>query len=203
MGGSGREEGISKYFHRSIWRSEPGAPPPRAPPPQKLLTEQRLRLVCSGLAGEGGQGGALGGHQLPPVQGGRPLRLRPVSGEIKVYPSTQRHSSSSPSSCLLLLLLLLSENELPSYDLAEEKVSSAPALPLIPHSFNVSPGGGAFISFLLPVLQLKHTEVERTTKWLKMLKSWDKYKNSEKVGCSSHILELFSNWQFRSGDRTV
>lgn len=24
-------------------------------------------------------------------------------------------------------------------------------------------------------------EVERTTKWLKMLKSWDKYKNSEKV----------------------
>ncbi|GLD74054.1 USP6 N-terminal-like protein isoform X1 [Lates japonicus] len=26
----------------------------------------------------------------------------------------------------------------------------------------------------------KHTEVERTTKWLKMLKSWDKYKNSEK-----------------------
>lgn len=41
------------------------------------------------------------------------------------------------------------ENELPSYDLAEEK--------------------------------LKHTEVERTTKWLKMLKSWDKYKNSEKL----------------------
>uniref|UniRef100_A0A3P9D349 Uncharacterized protein n=1 Tax=Maylandia zebra TaxID=106582 RepID=A0A3P9D349_9CICH len=27
----------------------------------------------------------------------------------------------------------------------------------------------------------KHTEVERTTKWLKMLKNWDKYKNSEKV----------------------
>ncbi|XP_029901388.1 USP6 N-terminal-like protein isoform X2 [Myripristis murdjan] len=27
----------------------------------------------------------------------------------------------------------------------------------------------------------KHTEVERTTKWLKMLKSWDKYKNSEKL----------------------
>lgn len=41
-----------------------------------------------------------------------------------------------------------------------------------------------FILFVLPVLQLKHTEVERTTKWLKMLKSWDKYKNSEKVGCS-------------------
>uniref|UniRef100_A0A8D3D6M6 USP6 N-terminal-like protein n=1 Tax=Scophthalmus maximus TaxID=52904 RepID=A0A8D3D6M6_SCOMX len=27
----------------------------------------------------------------------------------------------------------------------------------------------------------KHTEVERTSKWLKMLKSWDKYKNSEKL----------------------
>ncbi|XP_063357136.1 USP6 N-terminal-like protein isoform X2 [Pelmatolapia mariae] len=27
----------------------------------------------------------------------------------------------------------------------------------------------------------KHTEVERTTKWLKMLKNWDKYKNSEKL----------------------
>uniref|UniRef100_A0A8D0D8T5 USP6 N-terminal-like protein n=1 Tax=Sander lucioperca TaxID=283035 RepID=A0A8D0D8T5_SANLU len=27
----------------------------------------------------------------------------------------------------------------------------------------------------------KHMEVERTTKWLKMLKSWDKYKNSEKL----------------------
>nr|XP_057925360.1 USP6 N-terminal-like protein isoform X2 [Doryrhamphus excisus] len=27
----------------------------------------------------------------------------------------------------------------------------------------------------------KHTELERTTKWLKMLKSWDKYKNSEKL----------------------
>uniref|UniRef100_A0A3B5LXB0 Uncharacterized protein n=1 Tax=Xiphophorus couchianus TaxID=32473 RepID=A0A3B5LXB0_9TELE len=27
----------------------------------------------------------------------------------------------------------------------------------------------------------KHLEVERTAKWLKMLKSWEKYKNSEKV----------------------
>ncbi|KAL2102617.1 hypothetical protein ACEWY4_001785 [Coilia grayii] len=27
----------------------------------------------------------------------------------------------------------------------------------------------------------KHQEVERTTKWLKMLKSWDKYKNSDKL----------------------
>uniref|UniRef100_A0A8C6U0N9 USP6 N-terminal-like protein n=1 Tax=Neogobius melanostomus TaxID=47308 RepID=A0A8C6U0N9_9GOBI len=27
----------------------------------------------------------------------------------------------------------------------------------------------------------KHNEVERTTKWLKMLKSWDKYKNSDKL----------------------
>nr|XP_020515716.2 USP6 N-terminal-like protein [Labrus bergylta] len=27
----------------------------------------------------------------------------------------------------------------------------------------------------------KHMEVERTSKWLKMLKSWDKYKNSEKL----------------------
>uniref|UniRef100_A0A8C4IQI6 USP6 N-terminal-like protein n=1 Tax=Dicentrarchus labrax TaxID=13489 RepID=A0A8C4IQI6_DICLA len=29
--------------------------------------------------------------------------------------------------------------------------------------------------------QQKHMEVERTTKWLKMMKSWDKYKNSEKL----------------------
>ncbi|XP_029969705.1 LOW QUALITY PROTEIN: USP6 N-terminal-like protein [Salarias fasciatus] len=41
------------------------------------------------------------------------------------------------------------ENELPSYDLVEER--------------------------------LKHTEVERTSKWLKMMKSWDKYKNSDKL----------------------
>lgn len=34
-------------------------------------------------------------------------------------------------------------------------------------------------------MQQKHTEVERTTKWLKMLRSWDKYKNSEKVSRSS------------------
>ncbi|XP_053572437.1 USP6 N-terminal-like protein [Bombina bombina] len=27
----------------------------------------------------------------------------------------------------------------------------------------------------------KHLEIERTTKWLKMLKGWDKYKNSEKL----------------------
>ncbi|XP_070785210.1 USP6 N-terminal-like protein isoform X2 [Enoplosus armatus] len=27
----------------------------------------------------------------------------------------------------------------------------------------------------------KHMEVERTTKWLKMMKSWDKYKNSDKL----------------------
>ncbi|XP_077450194.1 USP6 N-terminal-like protein isoform X2 [Stigmatopora argus] len=27
----------------------------------------------------------------------------------------------------------------------------------------------------------KHTELERTTKWLKMLRNWDKYKNSEKL----------------------
>ncbi|XP_067284470.1 USP6 N-terminal-like protein isoform X2 [Pseudorasbora parva] len=27
----------------------------------------------------------------------------------------------------------------------------------------------------------KHLEIERTTKWLKMLKSWDKYKNSDKL----------------------
>lgn len=36
---------------------------------------------------------------------------------------------------------------------------------------------------LFPSTQQKHVEVERTSKWLKMLKSWDKYKNSEKVIC--------------------
>lgn len=34
---------------------------------------------------------------------------------------------------------------------------------------------------LLVSTQQKHMELERTTKWVKMLKSWDKYKNSEKV----------------------
>ncbi|XP_051547171.1 USP6 N-terminal-like protein isoform X2 [Myxocyprinus asiaticus] len=43
----------------------------------------------------------------------------------------------------------LHENELPQYDVVEEKQ--------------------------------KHLEVERTTKWLKMLKSWEKYKNSDKL----------------------
>ncbi|XP_051974428.1 USP6 N-terminal-like protein isoform X2 [Xyrauchen texanus] len=43
----------------------------------------------------------------------------------------------------------LHENELPAYDVVEEKQ--------------------------------KHLEVERTSKWLKMLKSWEKYKNSDKL----------------------
>lgn len=90
MCGSSPEGRISKYFHLNMWRSEPGAQAPHPPPTQKVMTERRLRLVCSGPAGEGGQGGALGGHQLPPVQGGRPLRLRPVSGGI-----VERHSPSS------------------------------------------------------------------------------------------------------------
>lgn len=29
--------------------------------------------------------------------------------------------------------------------------------------------------------QLKHQEIERKEKWLKMVKKWDKYRNSEKV----------------------
>ncbi|KAK4831616.1 hypothetical protein QYF61_018556, partial [Mycteria americana] len=33
----------------------------------------------------------------------------------------------------------------------------------------------------LIVIRQKHLEIERTTKWLKMLKSWEKYKNSEKA----------------------
>lgn len=43
----------------------------------------------------------------------------------------------------------LHENELPAYDIVEEK-----------H---------------------KHLEIERITKWLKMMKSWEKYKNSDKL----------------------
>ncbi|XP_057179789.1 USP6 N-terminal-like protein isoform X2 [Triplophysa rosa] len=43
----------------------------------------------------------------------------------------------------------LHENELPAYDVGEEKQ--------------------------------KHLEIERTAKWLKMLKSWEKYKNSDKL----------------------
>lgn len=122
-----------KIFPPRHVRSEPGA----------QITERRLRLVCSGIAGEGGEGGALGGHQLPPVQGGRPLRLRPVSGgTLVIIKLTSSPPPTNPplSSCFFIVLLsflhlplrfrllLLSENELPSYDLAEEKVSSAPSL---------------------------------------------------------------------------
>lgn len=43
----------------------------------------------------------------------------------------------------------------------------------------------------LPVSpQQKHIEVERTSKWLKMMKSWDKYKNSEKVRSLSSSLTI-------------
>uniref|UniRef100_A0A3B3QZH4 USP6 N-terminal like n=1 Tax=Paramormyrops kingsleyae TaxID=1676925 RepID=A0A3B3QZH4_9TELE len=38
----------------------------------------------------------------------------------------------------------------------------------------------------------KHLEMERTTKWLKMLKSWDKYKNTEKV--SRQKFHLLQHW---------
>lgn len=37
------------------------------------------------------------------------------------------------------------------------------------------------LGFVCFFFQQKHTEVERTSKWLKMLRSWDKYKNSDKV----------------------
>uniref|UniRef100_A0A8B9UAT5 USP6 N-terminal-like protein n=1 Tax=Anas zonorhyncha TaxID=75864 RepID=A0A8B9UAT5_9AVES len=36
------------------------------------------------------------------------------------------------------------------------------------------------LKHILISFQQKHLEIERTTKWLKMLKSWEKYKNSEK-----------------------
>ena len=42
--------------------------------------------------------------------------------------------------------------------------------------------------FLWLLQQKTSQELERTTKWLKMLKSWDKYKNSDKVRAS---LSLF------------
>uniref|UniRef100_A0A8C7I1W6 USP6 N-terminal-like protein n=1 Tax=Oncorhynchus kisutch TaxID=8019 RepID=A0A8C7I1W6_ONCKI len=42
--------------------------------------------------------------------------------------------------------------------------------------------GFVHVNMPLPVSpQQKHIEVERTSKWLKMMKSWDKYKNSEKL----------------------
>lgn len=34
---------------------------------------------------------------------------------------------------------------------------------------------------ILILFQQKQLEIERTTKWLKMLKGWEKYKNTEKV----------------------
>lgn len=45
---------------------------------------------------------------------------------------------------------------------------------------NLPRGEVANVSLLVSTQQ-KHMEVERTAKWLKMMKSWDKYKNSEKV----------------------
>ncbi|XP_053185974.1 USP6 N-terminal-like protein [Scomber japonicus] len=49
--------------------------------------------------------------------------------------------------------------------------------------FQVSRFPGVFMSsgFLLSVSQLKHLEVERAEKWLKMVKKWEKYKNSDRM----------------------
>lgn len=47
------------------------------------------------------------------------------------------------------------------------------------------------LSYYLPpfvFMQQKHLEVERVSKWLKMIKSWDKYKNSDKV--TSHTSQF-------------
>lgn len=36
-------------------------------------------------------------------------------------------------------------------------------------------------AIIFSVLQIKQQEINRTEKWVKMLKNWDKYRNSEKV----------------------
>lgn len=36
--------------------------------------------------------------------------------------------------------------------------------------------------------QLKQLEIERAEKWLKMVKKWDKYKNSDRVSNRTDIL---------------
>lgn len=112
---------------------------------------------------------------------------------------------------IISVCCLHSENELPSYDSLEEKVGDAfrassshlqNQTVSCCFSSRVKAAGCFYDSlkaemfsgfhqksslFLLdvilvsPVSQQKHLEVERTAKWLKMLKSWEKYKNSEKV----------------------
>lgn len=51
----------------------------------------------------------------------------------------------------------------------------------------VSPSTHLLTSLLVFFPQLKHLEVERAEKWLKMVKKWDKYKNSDRVSSSQHI----------------
>lgn len=43
---------------------------------------------------------------------------------------------------------------------------------------------------LLSPSQRKQLEIERAEKWLKMVKKWDKYKNSDRVSNSPHIPDL-------------
>ncbi|XP_073085424.1 USP6 N-terminal-like protein isoform X4 [Manis javanica] len=67
----------------------------------------------------------------------------------------------------------LHEEELPYHNAAVERIPRQLDYPS-PHS-SLHP--------LFPVeifLEQKHLEIERTTKWLKMLKGWEKYKNTEK-----------------------
>uniref|UniRef100_A0A493TKF8 USP6 N-terminal like n=1 Tax=Anas platyrhynchos platyrhynchos TaxID=8840 RepID=A0A493TKF8_ANAPP len=45
------------------------------------------------------------------------------------------------------------------------------------------------LKHILISFQQKHLEIERTTKWLKMLKSWEKYKNSEKVNSTGEFIK--------------
>lgn len=45
--------------------------------------------------------------------------------------------------------------------------------------------------------QLKQLEIERAEKWLKMVKKWDKYKNSDRVSNSPHIPERV-RWRLKT-----
>lgn len=89
------------------------------------------------------------------------------------------------NTCCVFLLSRSSEEELPTPSALEEKVSTSDldlACDMFTPFFHIWQWPSLYVC--LSPLQQKHLEIERVEKWLKMVKKWDKYRNSEKV-CNS------------------
>lgn len=107
-----------------------------------------------------------------------------ISGKLRLP------SGCPDLTCCVSLLFPSSEEGLPTPSATEEKVSILTCVPRLTshviYTYALSHTDHMYVRLSSP--QQKHQEIERVAKWLKMVKKWDKYKNSEKV-CNSKLVE--------------